>query len=60
MMVASLVRLQSNSMQNQIAKDAIAETEARIYAKSDEHKKIGLNAVVPFTRYCTDATAHSH
>lgn len=40
MMVASLVRLQSNAVQNQIAKDALAETEARIYAISDVHKKL--------------------
>ncbi len=40
MMVASLVRLQSNAVQNQAAKDALAETEARIYAISDVHKRL--------------------
>jgi two-component sensor histidine kinase len=40
MMVASLVRLQSNAVQNQAAKDALAETEARIHAISDVHKRL--------------------
>ena len=40
MMVASLVRLQANAVQNQAAKDALAETEARIYAISDVHKRL--------------------
>src|SRR3954453_6503092 len=40
MMVASLVRLQSNALQNQDAKDALAETEARIHAISDVHKRL--------------------
>jgi two-component sensor histidine kinase len=40
MMVASLVRLQSNALKNQDAKDALAETEARIHAISDVHKRL--------------------
>ncbi len=40
MLVASLVRLQSNAVQNQAAKDALAETEARIHAISDVHKRL--------------------
>jgi two-component sensor histidine kinase len=40
MMVASLVRLQANALQNQAAKEALAETEARIYAISDVHKRL--------------------
>jgi two-component sensor histidine kinase len=40
MLVASLVRLQSNAVQNQAAKDALAETEARIYAIADVHKQL--------------------
>jgi two-component sensor histidine kinase len=40
MMVASLVRMQANALQNQAAKDALAETEARIFAISDVHKRL--------------------
>jgi two-component sensor histidine kinase len=40
MMVASLVRMQGNAVQNQAAKDALAETEARIFAISDVHKRL--------------------
>jgi two-component sensor histidine kinase len=40
MLVASLVRLQSNAVQNQAAKEALAETEARIHAISDVHKRL--------------------
>jgi len=40
MMVASLVRLQSNALHNQEAKNALAETEARIHAISDVHKRL--------------------
>src|SRR5215210_4231902 len=40
MMVASLVKLQSKALQNQDAKDALAETEARIHAISDVHKRL--------------------
>ena len=40
MMVASLVRLQSNAVRNQEAKLALAETESRIHAISDVHKRL--------------------
>ncbi len=40
MMVASLVRLQSNAVANQDAKVALGETEARIHAIADVHKQL--------------------
>ena len=40
MMVASLVRMQSRAVTNQEAKDVLAETEARIFAISDVHKRL--------------------
>ncbi len=38
MLVASLVKLQSNAVTDRSAKDALAETQARIYAVSSVHK----------------------
>lgn len=40
MMVASLVRMQARAVTNQDAKDVLAETEARIFAISDVHKRL--------------------
>src|SRR5450759_5014150 len=57
MMVASLVRLQSNALQNQDAKDALAETEARIHAISDVHKRLynsGDVRLVALDEYLSD------
>ena len=57
MMVASLVRLQSNALQNQAAKDALAETEARIHAISDVHKRLyssGDVRLVALDEYLSD------
>jgi two-component sensor histidine kinase/CHASE3 domain sensor protein len=39
-LVASLVKLQSNAVQEQAAKKALSETEARIYAISSVHKRL--------------------
>src|SRR5579859_1138935 len=57
MMVASLVRLQSNALKNQDAKDALAETEARIHAISDVHKRLyssGDVRLVALDEYLSD------
>ena len=57
MMVASLVRLQSNALQNQAAKDALAETEARIHAIADVHKRLyssGDVRLVALDEYLSD------
>jgi two-component sensor histidine kinase len=47
-MVASLVRLQSRAVTDQAAKDALAETEARIYAISSVHKRLYSSGDVRF------------
>jgi two-component sensor histidine kinase len=39
-LVASLVKLQSNAVPDKAAKDALAETQARIYAVSSVHKRL--------------------
>ncbi|MDB5505561.1 MAG: two-component sensor protein [Devosia sp.] len=39
-MVASLVSLQANAVSDQVAKDALAETQARIFAISLVHKRL--------------------
>lgn len=39
-MVASLVRLQSNAMKDQVAREALKETQARIDAISSVHKRL--------------------
>lgn len=57
MMVASLVKLQSNALQNKEAKDALAETEARIHAISDVHKRLyrsGDVRLVALDEYLSD------
>jgi two-component sensor histidine kinase len=38
--VASMVSLQAKAVTNQVAKDALAETQARIYAVSSVHKRL--------------------
>lgn len=39
-LVASLVNLQANAIEDQVAKDALAETQARIFAISLVHKRL--------------------
>jgi two-component sensor histidine kinase len=39
-LVASLVNLQANALEDQAARDALAETQARIYAVSLVHKRL--------------------
>ena len=39
-LVASLVKLQSNAVPDKAAKDALAETQARIYAVASVHKRL--------------------
>lgn len=47
-LVASLVKLQSNAVADQSAKDALAETQARIYAVSLVHKRLYSSGDVRF------------
>jgi two-component sensor histidine kinase len=47
-LVASLVKLQSNAVKEQAAKDALAETQARIYAISLVHKRLYSSGDVRF------------
>lgn len=61
MMVASLVRLQSHALRNQDAKNALAETEARIHAISDVHKRLyrsGDVRLVALDEYLSDLLAN--
>lgn len=61
MMVASLVRLQSHAVQNQEAKNALTETESRINAISDVHKRLysaGDARFVALDEYLTDLLAN--
>lgn len=39
-LVASLVRLQANAISDQVAKEALGETQARIYAVASVHKRL--------------------
>jgi two-component sensor histidine kinase len=53
-LVASLVKLQSNALKDQAAKDALAETQARIFAIASVHKRLytsGDVRVVPLDEY---------
>ena len=53
-LVASLVRLQSNSLSDPTAKNALTETEARIHAISSVHKRLytsGNTTVVDLDEY---------
>jgi two-component sensor histidine kinase len=47
-LVASFVKLQSNAVKEQAAKDALAETQARIYAVSLVHKRLYSSGDVRF------------
>lgn len=47
-LVASLVKLQGNAVKEQAAKDALAETQARIYAISLVHKRLYSSGDVRF------------
>jgi two-component sensor histidine kinase/CHASE3 domain sensor protein len=47
-LVASLVKLQSNAVKEQAAKDALGETEARIFAISSVHKRLYSSSDVRF------------
>lgn len=56
-LVASLVKLQARSVQDASAKDALRETEARIYAIADVHRKLyasGDVGVVALNEYLAD------
>ena len=46
--VASLVRLQSNAVSDQSAKNALAETQARIFAVASVHKRLYTSGDVRF------------
>jgi len=53
-LVASLVKLQSNAVKDQAAKDALTETQARIFAIASVHKRLytsGDVRVVPLDEY---------
>jgi two-component sensor histidine kinase len=53
-LVASLVKLQSNAVKDQAAKDALAETQARIFAIASVHKRLytsGDVRIVPLDEY---------
>jgi two-component sensor histidine kinase len=47
-LIASLVKLQSNAVKEQAAKDALAETEARIYAIASVHRRLYSSGDVRF------------
>jgi two-component sensor histidine kinase/CHASE3 domain sensor protein len=47
-LVAALVKLQSNALKDQVAKDALAETQGRIYAISLVHKRLYSSGDVRF------------
>jgi two-component sensor histidine kinase len=56
-LVASLVRLQARSVQEKSAKDALGETEARIYAIADVHRQLytsGDAGFVALNEYLAD------
>jgi two-component sensor histidine kinase len=53
-LVASLVKLQSNALKDQAAKDALAETQARIFAIASVHKRLYTSCdvrIVPLDEY---------
>lgn len=47
-LVAALVKLQSNAVKDQAAKDALGETQARIFAISSVHKRLYSSSDVRF------------
>ena len=49
-LVASFIRLQTKSVAEQVTKDALAETEARIYAISSVHKQLYTSGDVQSVR----------
>lgn len=61
MLVASLVRLQSNAVRDQSARDALSETEGRIYAISSVHKWLygsGDVRIVALNEYLSSLLDH--
>lgn len=60
-LVASLVNLQANAVSDQVAKDALGETQARIYAISLVHKRLYSSGDVRFValdEYLTGLLEH--
>jgi two-component sensor histidine kinase len=60
-LVSSLVSLQANAIKDQVAKDALAETQARIFAISLVHKRLyssGDVRVVELDEYLTGLLEH--
>jgi two-component sensor histidine kinase len=60
-LVSSLVSLQANAISDQVAKDALAETQARIYAISLVHRRLYSAEdvrVVPLEEYLTGLLEH--
>jgi two-component sensor histidine kinase len=60
-MVTSMVQLQSRALSDQAAKDALAETEARIYAIASVHKRLYTSKdarVVDLDEYLTAILDH--
>jgi two-component sensor histidine kinase/CheY-like chemotaxis protein len=60
-LVASLVRLQANAMSDPVAKEALGETQARIYAVASVHKRLYSShdvMVVALDEYLTSLLDH--
>lgn len=60
-LVASLVSLQANALTDQVAKDALAETQARIFAISSVHKRLYSSSdvrVVALDEYLSGLLVH--
>jgi two-component sensor histidine kinase/CHASE3 domain sensor protein len=60
-LVASLVKLQANALKDRVAKNALAETEGRIYAISSIHKRLytsGDVRIVALDEYLSTLLQH--